>query len=58
MIPLPSHKEQIRVVATLEEALDVSNHILGSLKDILGSLKAPADEPMREAVLRHAFAGN
>ena len=51
MIPLPSRKEQSRVVATLEEALDVSNHILGSLK-------APADEPMREAVLRHAFAGN
>ena len=51
MIPLPSRKEQSRVVATFDEALDVSNHLLGGLQ-------LPADEPMREAVLRHAFAGS
>ena len=51
MIPLPSREEQSRVVATLDEALDVSSHVLGGLQ-------VPAGEPMREAVLRHAFAGS
>ena len=50
-IPIPSREEQARVLATLDEALDLSNQILGSLR-------APAVEPAREAVLRRAFAGD
>lgn len=49
-IPIPSREEQARVLATLDEALEVSDQILGRLR-------APAEEPAREAVLRRAFAG-
>ena len=49
-IPVPSREEQARVLATLDEALEVSDQILDRLQ-------APAVEPAREAVLRRAFAG-
>ena len=50
MIPLPSREDQLQVLTMLDEALEVSNRILGSLQ-------TPAMEPAREAVLRRAFAG-
>ena len=50
MIPLPLPEEQSRVLATLDEALEVSNQILRGLQ-------ASVVEPVREAVLRRAFAG-
>ena len=50
MIPLPSREDQHRVLAMLDQALEVSNRILGGLR-------TPAVEPAREAVLRRAFAG-
>ena len=50
MIPLPSREDQLRVLTMLDEALEVSNRILGGLR-------MPATESAREAVLRRAFAG-
>ena len=50
MIPLPSPEEQRQVLATLDEALEVSNQILSGLQE---SVVVSA----REAVLRRAFAG-
>ena len=51
MIPLPLPEEQRRVLATLDEALKVSNQVLRGLQ-------ASVVEPVREAVLRRAFAGD
>ena len=51
IIPLPLPEEQRRVLATLDEALKVSNQILRGLQ-------ASVVEPAREAVLRRAFAGD
>ena len=49
MIPLPSREDQHRVLAMLDEALEVSNRILGGLRTL-------AAVSAREAVLRRAFA--
>ena len=51
MIPLPLPEEQRRVLATLDEALEVSNQILSGLQ-------TSVVETAREAVLRRAFAGD
>ena len=50
-IPLPLPEEQRRVLATLDEALEVSNQVLRGLQ-------ASVVETAREAVLRRAFAGD
>ena len=49
-IPVPSPEEQRRVLATLDEALKVSD-------DVLNGLQVPVVDLAREAVLRRAFAG-
>ena len=49
-IPVPSPEEQRRVLATLDEALKIS-------EDVLNGLQVPVVEFAREAVLRRAFAG-
>ena len=51
VIPLPSPEEQLRVLATLDETLEASSHVLNGLQ-------TPVVEPAREAVLRRAFAGD
>ena len=49
-IPLPSRQEQCQALATLDDALHVSDQVLSGLQ-------ASAVGPAREAVLRRAFAG-